>query len=342
MATAGVLSQGTSPETQTDSSSHATAAPTAEGSRPQIPPTRSMVALEDGAIAADEEAVDDLDESLLPMLYSRVGVDHDRTKAMFTRHGFAYEPRRRSSEEPAPKFRRVERPIRVRLHYRCHECQGQFAPDKSCTKCGHRRCADCVRQPGQRVMETMNHARQAKDREEEQQATPAAAIAAAKPDEPSPTHALVAVSGSSLEHDDQDDDDEVSLAQAYDLAIKVRPLGSERLVRDPSLQHVRWTCHECKTPFTSPTHTECEQCNHTRCEECPHLPPKANSRPSALLETGSTPQEEAGTVPDVLRVYRKARQRIRYTCDHCNAVFADKYTCQTCGHGRCKGCSRNP
>ncbi|KAK1810879.1 hypothetical protein LTR12_014765 [Friedmanniomyces endolithicus] len=221
MATAGVLSQGTSPETQTDSSSHATAAPTAEGSRPQIPPTRSMVALEDGAIAADEEAVDDLDESLLPMLYSRVGVDHDRTKAMFTRHGFAYEPRRRSSEEPAPKFRRVERPIRVRLHYRCHECQGQFAPDKSCTKCGHRRCADCVRQPGQRVMETMNHARQAKDREEEQQATPAAAIAAAKPDEPSPTHALVAVSGSSLEHDDQDDDDEVSLAQAYDLAIKV-------------------------------------------------------------------------------------------------------------------------
>ena len=121
MATAGVLSQGILPRTQTDSPLHANAAPTAEGSGPQIPPTRSMVALEDGAIAADEEAVDDLDESLLPMVYSRVGVDHDRTKAMFTRHGVAYEPRRRSSEEPAPKFRRVERPIRVRLHYRCHE-----------------------------------------------------------------------------------------------------------------------------------------------------------------------------------------------------------------------------
>ncbi len=121
MATADVLAQEIPPETQTDSPLHANAAPTAEVSGPQIPPTRSMVALEDGAIAADEEAVDDLDESLLPMLYSRVGVDHDRTKAMFTRHGFAYEPRRRSSEEPAPKFRRVERPIRVRLHYRCHQ-----------------------------------------------------------------------------------------------------------------------------------------------------------------------------------------------------------------------------
>ncbi|KAK1028103.1 hypothetical protein LTS16_020882 [Friedmanniomyces endolithicus] len=116
MATADVLAQEIPPETQTDSPLHANAAPTAEVSGPQIPPTRSMVALEDGAIAADEEAVDDLDESLLPMLYSRVGVDHDRTKAMFTRHGFAYEPRRRSSEEPAPKFRRVERRIRVRLH----------------------------------------------------------------------------------------------------------------------------------------------------------------------------------------------------------------------------------
>jgi len=121
MATAGVLSQGTAPEIETDSPLHANAAPTAGGSRPQIPPNRSMVALEDGAITADEEAVDDLDESLLPVVYGRVGVDHDRAKAMFTRHGFAYEPRRRSSEEPAPKFRRVERPIRVRLHYRCHE-----------------------------------------------------------------------------------------------------------------------------------------------------------------------------------------------------------------------------
>ncbi|KAK0276445.1 hypothetical protein LTS00_014581 [Friedmanniomyces endolithicus] len=221
MATAGVLSQGTAPEIETDSPLHANAAPNAEGSRPQIPPNRSMIALEDGAITADEEAVDDLDESLLPVVYGRVGVDHDRAKAMFTRHGFAYEPRRQSSEEPAPKFRRVERPIRVRLHYRCHECQGRFAADKSCTKCGHRRCADCVRQPGQRVMETMNNARQAKDLEEQRQATPVAAIAVERPDELSSTHALAAISGGLLEHDDQDDDDEASLAQVYDLATKV-------------------------------------------------------------------------------------------------------------------------
>ncbi|KAK0277545.1 hypothetical protein LTR91_019563 [Friedmanniomyces endolithicus] len=193
MATAGVLSQGTAPEIETDSPLHANAAPNAEGSRPQIPPNRSMIALEDGAITADEEAVDDLDESLLPVVYGRVGVDHDRAKAMFTRHGFAYEPRRQSSEEPAPKFRRVERPIRVRLHYRCHE----------------------------RVMETMNNARQAKDLEEQRQATPVAAIAVERPDELSSTHALAAISGGLLEHDDQDDDDEASLAQVYDLATKV-------------------------------------------------------------------------------------------------------------------------
>ncbi|KAK0942332.1 hypothetical protein LTR29_006096 [Friedmanniomyces endolithicus] len=84
MATAGVLSQGTAPEIETDSPLHANAAPTAGGSRPQIPPNRSMVALEDGAITADEEAVDDLDESLLPVGQGNVHAPWLRLRAAET------------------------------------------------------------------------------------------------------------------------------------------------------------------------------------------------------------------------------------------------------------------
>ena len=78
--------------------------------------------LDDGtSIAPDEDAEDDLDESQLPMMSGRTGDPHERTKAMFRRHGLDLGAHSTTDNEPIARLRRVERPIRVRLHYRCHE-----------------------------------------------------------------------------------------------------------------------------------------------------------------------------------------------------------------------------
>ncbi|TKA62548.1 hypothetical protein B0A55_11891 [Friedmanniomyces simplex] len=171
----------------------------------------------------------------------------------------------------------------------------------------------------------MDSARQAKDREEQQQAASAVPIPGNEIAEPSVNAALAAVPCCSLGHDDQDDDDEASIAQVYDLVTKVHPPGGEHLVQHPTTQHVRRKCHNCETPFASPTQTECEQCHHTKCEKRP--PTLHNADRIVSLDKEQIPKEEARTVPEVQRVYRKARQRIRYTCDHCDAVFVDRYTC---------------
>lgn len=47
-------------------------------------------------------------------------------------------------------------------------------------------------------------------------------------------------------------------------------------------------------------------------------------------------------VQAVQRVYRKPRQRVRYTCEHCETLFIDSDRCVECGHERCQSCLREP
>lgn len=44
----------------------------------------------------------------------------------------------------------------------------------------------------------------------------------------------------------------------------------------------------------------------------------------------------------VTRVYRKPRQRVRWTCDRCETGFAGRNNCRTCGHVKCTDCTRYP
>ncbi|KAK3110418.1 hypothetical protein LTR53_015313, partial [Teratosphaeriaceae sp. CCFEE 6253] len=55
-----------------------------------------------------------------------------------------------------------------------------------------------------------------------------------------------------------------------------------------------------------------------------------------------TPDDDPPTSLEVQRVYRKPRQCVRYTCDQCQTTFLDRRSCHSCGHERCRGCSRNP
>ncbi|KAI6810892.1 hypothetical protein KC332_g7137 [Hortaea werneckii] len=75
------------------------------------------------------------------------------------------------------------------------------------------------------------------------------------------------------------------------------------------------------------------------------LQPGVNPRPrrdphsqEGELILGNEPQ----MVKTVQRVYKKPRQRVRYTCDRCQTIFVDAERCRSCGHDRCSDCNRDP
>jgi len=109
------------------------------------------------------------------------------------------------------------------------------------------------------------------------------------------------------EADDADDADEedMKLAQTYKLTTKSRPQHAEHLVQGEGDDDSR-------------AHANASHEVQERIEESPR----------AVLE--------------VQRVYRKPRQKVRYTCDQCQGTFLNRHHCHVCGHERCKGCARNP
>jgi hypothetical protein len=42
------------------------------------------------------------------------------------------------------------------------------------------------------------------------------------------------------------------------------------------------------------------------------------------------------------RVYKKPRQKVRWTCEICQTAFTTSHTCRTCEHRKCTSCTRNP
>ncbi|GAB1727240.1 hypothetical protein NU195Hw_g308t1 [Hortaea werneckii] len=75
------------------------------------------------------------------------------------------------------------------------------------------------------------------------------------------------------------------------------------------------------------------------------LQPGVHPRPRRdqhIQEGGSILGNEPQMVKTVQRVYKKPRQRVRYTCDRCQTIFVDAERCRSCGHDRCSDCNRDP
>jgi len=107
--------------------------------------------------------------------------------------------------------------------------------------------------------------------------------------------------------------------------------GNRHFVKQINL--MKYTCHECQTDF-KPSCNACESCGHSRCNICP------KSRAKFVVEDKG---EEVELLPQVKRVYKKPRQRVRWICDSCNEAFLERSkTCEKCGHGRCEKCIRIP
>ncbi|KAK3079580.1 hypothetical protein LTS18_004503, partial [Coniosporium uncinatum] len=124
------------------------------------------------------------------------------------------------------------------------------------------------------------------------------------------------------------------------------------------VQRVRRSCHLCQAEFAPPPHQgECAACGHVRCARCPRVMParrekwvtgypgdaQAESSDEEKEEERRGEREREVTMPRVQRVYKKPRQRVRWSCEQCQALFVEgEAVCARCGHAKCDTCTRKP
>jgi hypothetical protein len=71
----------------------------------------------------------------------------ERQRALFKKYGIQFDPKEWSVYE-MPEVKRVEKPIRMRIHRTCHLCDATFVnSDHNCPSCSHLRCKKCPRFP---------------------------------------------------------------------------------------------------------------------------------------------------------------------------------------------------
>ncbi|KAI9928354.1 hypothetical protein MW887_002392 [Aspergillus wentii] len=234
-------------------------------------------------------------------------IQQDKARALFAKYGLTLEPGEWRSPSDMT-VQRVAKPIRMRVRRTCHRCQTTYGPDRVCVNCQHVRCKKCPRHPTPKDKEQSEGAIQFRTRVPERKGI----------DRNGPDVAPVQ-----------------RKSRDPPLTIPSRT-GGQDLIRRPIRQRVRRTCHRCNTTF-GVNSTECENCNHVRCKKCPRDPPKLDKYPDGYPGDADPPIEP----PE--RVWRKPRQRVRYSCHECSTVLKSKETaCSSCGVEKGPETKRHP
>lgn len=137
---------------------------------------------------------------------------------------------------------RVEKPIRMRVHRKCHVCGASFGVSKECSQCKHQRCKQCPRVPPKRTEAQKEESRKKRAAILKERAENAPIIPDWNPDR----------------------------VKIVELKRPAKTGGQDLVYRKPR-QRVRRTCCICQKLFTSGNKT-CEGCQHTRCTDCPRDP----------------------------------------------------------------------
>lgn len=300
--------------------------------------SKAPVILESG----DVIEVGETDDPLVSILAARPGITAARMRAVFDKYGVNYESRT-GAEDEHEKLRRVEKAIRVRIHWECHECKTDFRTSKTCEQCGHRRCKECPRSPAKRVKEALAGTKQM-DQLEDQMArsnvnqesiivpvTAEQESVIAPIDEGSLEKSGAEPIPANLEPDDTAEKYEIA-ANGSDESTRnkyvlQRPRAGLELMHHRQARIVRRNRHECGTHFKSASPTV-----HCMCPNHPSKPKQWPCGPSG---------DEARMVPMVQRVYRKPKLRVRWYCHQCQTLFVNRERC-LCGHVRCGACIRTP
>ncbi|KAM3424289.1 hypothetical protein BST61_g11174 [Cercospora zeina] len=245
-----------------------------------------------------DSSEEDARASAMPARFGRAGLSREKARSLFAQHGFDYQLRTwRALERPPSKIRRVDKPIRLRVHYTCHECTRQFGLESTCMECGHHRCRECLRNPPKKARQVPDSPRRSM---QEDRASPVAGPSTA-PHVAESARRQPDMLPASLELDDEYSNEDLPLD--HDLSMYIRSRAALQTL---------W---------------------------------KPQSRPRqkhAYSASATSPDDEAPMVRAVQRVYRKPRQRVRYTCEQCSTMFVDRNQCSRCGHERCDDCVRQP
>lgn len=161
-------------------------------------------------------------------------IDADRARKLGERFKLPIDVSEWTAARVEKEAYRIEKPIRMRIHRTCHQCNTTFGGNKICTSCQHNRCSQCPRYPPKKDKT------KGKRKEIEE-----------------------IVGGIEV-------DDYYGLREQIVLTIPSRT-GGQGLVRKTPKQRVRRTCHQCSTMFTAGNKI-CASCNHVRCVDCPRDP----------------------------------------------------------------------
>ncbi|KAJ4300214.1 hypothetical protein N0V88_002884 [Collariella sp. IMI 366227] len=142
---------------------------------------------------------------------------------------------------------RVEKPIRMRVHRKCHLCNSSFGLNKECTNCKHQRCKQCPRIPAKRT-----------EAEKEESRKKRAAIIKERAE-----NAPIAV-------DWNPNPKEIVLTRP---AKK----NGQDLVYRKTRQRIRRVCCQCEKLFIGSK--TCQGCQHVCCTDCTRDPCKKEKYP---------------------------------------------------------------
>lgn len=215
---------------------------------------------------------------------------------------------------------RVNKPIRMRVHRTCHQCNTDFGTAKECTQCKHVRCKKCTRYPLKRTDAEKQAARERR----------AALIKEQKENAP-----IIA---------------DWDLSSKPIQLIKPSKTGGQDLVYKKPRQRLRRNCCQCQKLFVSGNKT-CPGCSHSRCTDCPRDPYVTTvdilflafiyiydhvltiCRAKKDKYPYGYPGDEFG-----------ARSTPRYRCHQCKTRYpadsAEGTECTKCAHPRCADCPR--
>nr|OQO15360.1 hypothetical protein B0A51_18376 [Rachicladosporium sp. CCFEE 5018] len=222
----------------------------------------------------------------------------DKARMLFAQYGVAYTPVRRTTEEPPRKVRRVEKPIRIRLRWSCHECSTPLGLQGLCGGCGHRKCGKCVKEPPKKVRDVIEGAK-------------------------------------------ENVKEDVEMGNVKEIARELHA-GTTRdsIPAAPRTDPTRQVFGGLPEPLAV---LEANDPNSNS------MLPLLSANTPMLMYT-LKPNGRGGTnivhrirnAPFIDRVYKKPRQRIRWTCERCQTPFREHEVCQSCDHARCDNCIRDP
>lgn len=267
----------------------------------------------------------------------RASVYQERAQKLRDRYGMNIAGSDRSTF-PATA-RRVQKPARMRTHRSCHECGVDFGHGIHCRACHHRLCGECPRTPGRGVKEAMAQAREFPFHvvSEESSTSPDLLMAEAPTVVSDQLDALdndmassskqISKPSTSLDPIVADDSFLPTLEVDDDIAdfVPIRIAHNSRHGKDRQMNN------------TSPRSSRHGRTFHMTYH---HHSLTMETEPYSISTIGDPVlRAPAG----VQRIYRKPRQRVRYTCHECCTPFqSHDRTCGNCAHERCLECRDRP